>query len=155
VTEPHGKPDRTTVVSWIKVLYYFIDNWLGFLWQELPGRIRGVYTVFDRDFDDLLVDPKRYRIQHTAPLIKLLRRCLPRMEVTIALDAPPEVFLQRKTELTVEELHRQRAVLQELASGDPSFALVFAARPPEDVARDAAKAVILALGAREKRRVRA
>jgi thymidylate kinase len=74
------------------------------------------------------------------------------MDLTIILDAPPEVFHQRKPELTVKELDRQRSVLGELATGDPRCAVVSAAQPPEAVARDAVRAVILALGAREKRR---
>lgn len=152
VAEPHGKPPRTTVASWIKVLYYFLDHWLGFLVQELPGRIRGVCTVYDRDFDDLLVDLKRYRIQHAIPLIELLRRALPRMDLTIVLDVSPEVSHRRKPELTFEELGRQRAAYQSLAKRDRSFAVVSAEQPPELVARDAARAVILVLGAREKRR---
>jgi thymidylate kinase len=152
MTEPHGKPPRTRVASWIKVLYYFLDHWLGFLVQELPGRIRGACTIYDRDFDDLLVDLKRYRIQHAIPLIKFLRPALPRMDLTIVLDVSPVVSHQRKPELTVEELGRLRAAYQSLAAGDRSFAVVSAEQPPELVARDAARAVVLALGAREKRR---
>jgi energy-coupling factor transporter ATP-binding protein EcfA2 len=152
VTEPHARPPRTTVMSWLKVFYYFLDHWLGFLVQELPGRVQGVCTIFDRDFDDLLVDLKRYRIQHVAPLIRFLRPALPRMDLTIVLDVSPEVSHQRKPELTIEELARQRTAYQALAAGDSSFAIVSAEQPPELVARDAAGDVILALGAREKRR---
>jgi len=152
VIEPHAKHPRTTLASWLKVLYYFLNHWLGFLVQELPGRVRGACTIFDRDFDDLLIDLKRYRIQHVVPLIRFLRPALPRMDLTIVLDASPEVSHQRKPELTIEELGRQRAAYNALANGDSSFAIVSAEQPPELVAREAARAVVLALGAREKRR---
>ncbi|HUJ72228.1 MAG TPA: hypothetical protein VLZ30_08280, partial [Verrucomicrobiae bacterium] len=154
VTEPHSTPPRSTVASWTKVLYYFLDHWLGFLLRELPGRIRGVCTIFDRDFDDLLIDLKRYRLQHVVPLIRFLRPSLPRMDLTIVLDISPDVSHRRKPELPVDELRRQRAAYQALADGDNSFALVSAEQPPELVAREAARAVILTLGAREKRRAR-
>jgi hypothetical protein len=151
VTEPHAQQPRSIVVSWIKVCYHFIDHWMGFLLQQAPDKWRGVCTIFDRDFIDLFIDPIRYRIQHAGPFVKLLNSVLPPMDLTIVLDASPDLIHRRKPELTIQELERQRSVLKELAGNDASFTMVSAEQPPETVALHAAKAVILALGAREKR----
>src|SRR5438874_542892 len=50
---PHGRPPRSQVVSWLKTIYYFADWWLGWLFLIAPARSRGGLVVFDRDFDDL------------------------------------------------------------------------------------------------------
>jgi thymidylate kinase len=152
VTQPHAQPPRSAIMSWIKISYYFASYWLDFFKRGLRDRVKGVCTIFDRDFDDMLVDPKRYRVQHSALLVQLLRQALPKLELTVILDAPPEVLRQRKTELTLDELRRQRAALQELAASNVAFAVVSAEQPAEAVARDAVRAMILTLGAREKRR---
>ncbi len=43
-----------------------------------PAKKRDELVIFDRSFDDLLVDERRYRLQGTAWLVRILRRLLPR-----------------------------------------------------------------------------
>jgi thymidylate kinase len=154
VTEPHQLPPRSMLVSWLKVLYYFADHWLGYLLQLWPAKFQSACIIFDRHFDDLLIDPRRYRIQRSAWLVRVLRRLLPPRDRVYVLDAPPEVVRQRKTELSVEELARQRAALRQLAASDPHFVVVDATAPIEAVARTIARDVIESLAARQQRRDR-
>jgi thymidylate kinase len=154
VTEPHKLPPRGTLASWVKVLYHFADHWLGYLFQQWPAKARSTCIIFDRHFDDLLIDPRRYRIQHSAWLVRVLRRLLPPRDRVYVLDAPPEVIRQRKTELAVEELERQRAALRQLAASDPRFVVVDATAPADAVARAIVRDVIEYLAARQRRRDR-
>lgn len=154
VTQPHAIPPRSVLVSWIKVFYHFVDHLLGYFFQQLPAQIRCQCIIFDRNFDDLLIDPRRYRIQCSAGLVDWLRRRLPRPDVTVVLDAPAELIHARKPELPVAELDRQRHRLIELAATDRRYVVVSAADPGATVARNVCLVVTDRLIARESGRRR-
>lgn len=142
VTEPHAHAPRGGVASAAKVFLYFFDHWLGWLLHTRPALTRSTLVIFDRHFDDLIVDPRRYRLAGVDWLVRALRRILPRPELTLVLDAEPATVHARKPELPVTELSRQRAALLALAATDPRAVVISAERPPEEVARDAARAVV-------------
>lgn len=152
VTVPHALPPRCTLVSWVKVFYHFADHWLGYLLQQWPARVQSTCIIFDRHFDDLLIDPRRYRIQRAGWLVRVLRRLLPPRDRLYGLDAPPEVIRQRKAELSVEELDRQRAALRQLAQIEKRLLIVDCTQPIEVVANTIAREVIEFLADRQRRR---
>ncbi len=151
---PHDRPPRGRVVSWAKIIYYFADWWLGLFSRLLPERRRGALVVFDRDFNDLVIDQRRYLVQGVGALGQVLRRFVPRADATFILDADPQTVHARKPELPVAELARQRQAFRKLAAGDPRMHLVRADEPAEEVARVVSREVILLLGEREQRRSR-
>lgn len=153
VTDPHGSPPRGALSAWAKVLYYFCDHLIGYAVRVLPDKLRNRLVIFDRDFDDLLVDPRRYRLTPgTATLVRLLRKLLPKSDLVFVLDAEPEVIHRRKPELPVEELARQRQALRELAESSARYVLIDAGQPPDAVALAVARRVVEFLAAREARR---
>lgn len=152
VTDPQGRPPRGRLFSLAKLLYYFSEHWLGHLLLVRPAKTRATLLIFDRTFEDLLVDSKRYRLQAPAGLVRVLSKLLPGADLTFVLDAPPEVIHQRKPELPVAELARQRAVLCELAATMPRHELVDATPTPEIVARGVARRVLEFMAEREARR---
>lgn len=109
-------------------------------------------VVFDRDFDDLLVDQRRYPVQGAGGLTWLLRPLLPRAGATFVLDADPHAVHARKPELPVAELQRQRSAFRELAAANGRYRLVPADGTPGEVARAVGREVIALLVARERRR---
>ena len=152
VSDPHGRPPRGLLASWLKVIYYFTDWWLGFFALILPARVRSTLVIFDRSFEDLRIDPRRYRLRGADALVRVLRRLLPRADRILILDAPPELIHARKPELPVSEIESQRAALRALAAGDPRCVLLAAGEAPEKVALHAAREVLLFLAARSERR---
>jgi hypothetical protein len=152
VTEPHSLPPRMVVVSWVKVFYYFVDHWGGYLFQQLPAMIRSTCIMFDRNFDDLLIDPRRYRIQHSECLVRFLRRWLPPANLTFVLDAPSKTIHERKPELGIAELDDQRAALRDLAATSRGFLMISTADSPDRIARAVYCQIVCFLAAREKRR---
>ena len=151
---PHDRTPRGRLVSWAKILYYFADWWLGLFARLLPERRRGALVVFDRDFDDLVIDQRRYLVQGVGTLVRGLRRFVPRADATFILDADPQAVHARKPELPVGELERQRQAFRKLAAGEPRMRLVCADEPAEEVARVVSREVILRLAGREQRRSR-
>lgn len=152
VTEPHARPPRSPPASWAKILFYFVCAWLDWWVRLWPARVRSTCILCDRTFDDLLVDPRRYRVQRCGALVGLLRRWLPQPDVTFVLDAPTAVIQQRKVEVDAAETERQRAVLRELAAHDSRWQVVSTDTAPETVARTVATRVIEFLAARQRAR---
>ena len=147
---PHDRAPRGRVMSWAKIFYYFADWWLGLFSRLLPERRRGALVVFDRNFDDLVIDQRRYLVQGVGALVRVLRRFVPRADATFILDAEPHAIHARKPELPVAELERQRKAFRKLAAGDRRMHLVCADEPAEEVARVVCREVILLLGEREQ-----
>ncbi|HEX3799549.1 MAG TPA: hypothetical protein VH413_12690 [Verrucomicrobiae bacterium] len=151
VTDPHGRPPRNVLLSWLKVIYYFLDHWAGWWSIVRPAKKRGTLVIFDRTFDDLLVDEKRYRLQGTAPLVHFLRRMLPRPAATFVLSAPAKILRARKSEISLEELERQRKVFERLAKSDRHYVLVSAADAPEKVAQTVWHDVLICLAEQKEK----
>jgi thymidylate kinase len=135
VTEPHGKPPYGMARSMAKLLFYLIDFWAANLFKLRRLKVESTLIIFDRDFDDILVDSKRYRLSPSSiNCARLIRKILPKSEISFVLDVEPERCHARKPELTVPELERQRAALRSLARSDGRYLLVEANNPAEHVA---------------------
>ena len=145
---PHDRPPRSRVVSWAKVLYYFGDTWLGWLLVVRPSLVRNACVTFDRDFDDLIIDQRRYLIQGSGLLARVLRRLAPQANATVVLDADADVVRARKPELSPSEIEEQRAAYRRLSASNPRYRLIAADQSPEAVAGDASRAIIDVLGRR-------
>jgi len=152
IREPHARPPRNVLSSWLKVGYYFADHWAGWFLVVLPAKVRSTLVIFDRSFDDLLVDQKRYRLKGSSVLVRVLRRLLPGPDCTFILSAPAQVLHQRKPELPLEELERQQRSLQQLAQEQPRYILVSAEQSPDSVANSVCREVLACLAAREEKR---
>jgi lipopolysaccharide/colanic/teichoic acid biosynthesis glycosyltransferase len=146
--DPHGREPRSRVISWVKVVYYFGDTWLGWFLVVLPGLARNNCVTFDRDFEDLLVDERRYLVRGSATLARILRACLPRAEATFILEADPQVIHARKPELSVPELEAQRGAYRRLAASGRRYHLVSAEQPPNAVANEVSGEILAILNGR-------
>jgi hypothetical protein len=104
---PHGRPPRGRAASRLLLGYYWLDYLLGGLLWVLPLKARAGLLVNERGWWDVVVDPRRYRLQGTSRLVRLLGRLLPQPDLALALEAPPEVLLSRKAEIDAGELARQ------------------------------------------------
>jgi thymidylate kinase len=143
VTEPHGKPAYGMARSVAKLLYYFLDHWAEYLLKVVSLKVRSTMIIFDRDFDDILIDSRRYRLSSSSiPLARFLRKLLPKSEVTFILDIDPVNCHARKPELPVSELERQRMELRALAASDSRYHLVDADRPAKEVAASVCERVV-------------
>jgi thymidylate kinase len=152
VTDPHGRPPRDVVSSALKTGYYFLDNWVGWLRVVRPAKKRGSLVIFDRNFDDMLVDQRRYRLKGVAGLVRVLRSFLPDPDLTFVLTAPAELLHQRKPELPLEELARQQEALRKLASRGKDYVLVSADQSPGQVANTVWREVVKLLATHEEQR---
>jgi len=148
VSDPHAMPPRNPAVACVKVFYYFFDYWLGWILQILPARLRSTLVIFDRNFDDMLVDQRRYRLGKSTALVRLLRLFLPHEDLVFVLDASPEIIHLRKPELSIIEIERQRSALRELAQSDVRYVLVPAGESPEKITSAVCRKIVEKLATR-------
>jgi thymidylate kinase len=114
MTDPHDQPPANIVRSILKLFYYvFIYHW-GYWTQVKPMLAINGLVIFDRYFQDIQVDPRRYRYNGPVWLVKLFARLLPQPDLVILLDAPEDIIYSRKREVALEELKQQRKKYQQL-----------------------------------------
>jgi thymidylate kinase len=150
VTDPHGKPPRAMAMSLLKVFAWLIEAWVD---QFAHGHKNATLRLWDRYYHDLLVDPKRYRYGGPMGLARLVGCLIPKPDLWILLDAPPEVLQARKREVRFEETARQRQAYLELVKGMKNAVVVDASQPLDDVVADASAAILDFLAERARKRL--
>jgi thymidylate kinase len=148
VTNPHGRPQHSQWGSIARLIAYLLDYWLGYWLAVWPLLVRSGLVVFDRYWDDLLADPRRYRFGGPPWLVRALGRMVPRPKLVLVLDAPEEVILSRKQEVEPEEVGRQRQIYLKLASESSQARIINTSQPVPETVESAARAVIHHLACR-------
>lgn len=134
VTNPHGRPPRCFLISVLKLVYWVAGYWYGYLLAIRPGLLNATLILFDRYYDDVLVDPRRYRLPVSVLwFAKFLRRLVPSPDLYILLDVPCEALQQRKREVSCEESYRQRMAYLQMFRSRPNAFIVDAAGPLDEV----------------------
>lgn len=151
---PHAKMERGVVMSLVKLGVWWLDYTLGYWVDVFPKMVRATLVTFDRYFDDLLVDPKRYRFKGPEWLVHLTHRMLPRPDLVVLLDAPPEVICSRKEELPYDEVVRLRAKYRVAVSSLPNGHIVDASGSIDQVVFAVEDLVLQHMNQRTARRIR-
>ena len=153
VDDPHGQPPRNPLASAAKLLYYVLDYVVGYALSVFPSRAKATMVIFDRYYHDLLVDPIRYRYSGPAWLIRGFARIIPAPDLSVFLDAPPDVLQRRKQEVSFSECERQRHAYLNLASRIAHSRVVDASRPLSEVVAAAEDAILLEMEERVRGRL--
>jgi hypothetical protein len=96
----------------------------------------------------MLVDQRRYRLDVPARLIRLLGAVLLQPDLAVVLESPREVLQGRTAEIAGDELERQVSSWRTSLPSGVRRVHLDAARPVEEVAREAREAVLRVLEAR-------
>ena len=118
VTDPYGQQPYPAALGALKVLYYWFDYVLGWMLRVRPLVRSGGAVVIERGWQDLAVDPRRYRLAGVEGLVTLLGRLLPRATRTFRLTGPAELLLSRTGDnLTLADLQGQLDAQARVLSG--------------------------------------
>jgi thymidylate kinase len=131
-TEPHRDPPYPRWLTAVKIVYLFVEHLLG-LARQRPFLRRGGWVILERGWWDLVVDPRRYRLDPRVRLAERLGPLLPAPAATVILLAPAEVIAGRKSELAPEELQRQLDLWRDVAARIPRSLIVDATPSTETV----------------------
>lgn len=130
VSDPHHSMPYSKIKSFGKLMF--------FIWQYNKGWLRNItklkrkssLVIFDRYFDDMLVDYKRYRYGGNISIAKFFRHFIPRPTLYFILTADSKVIYKRKQEVSLIELKRQIKGYRELVD-DKRYIGINVDRHPE------------------------
>lgn len=151
VRDPHGQVPRSSAASVVKLLVLMADYVIGYGLKVWPLKVRSSLIVFDRYLQDMQADPRRYRWSGPDWLLRTAGRLAPSPDVWVVLDAPAEVLVARKGEVSVEAAQMQRLGYERLVSELDDVICVRTDRSLEDAVFD----VLNQIMARLQRRVSA
>lgn len=150
---PHSRPRHGKVESVLRLLAVLVDYWVGEMLLIKPLLAKSSLLVYDRNFHDILVDTKRYRYGGPRWLLHLVKRMVPHNEVVfLTLEADPEIILQRKQEVSPEEVRRQCAEYRTLAQELPDSHVIRTDRDFEQSLAEGSRILVRYLNRRFKKR---
>lgn len=131
VSSPHQYPLYSSSKSYIKLLYFIYQYNVGWLKNILPLKIRSSLVIFDRYYDDLLVDYKRYRYGGNKIIANIIKIVIPKPDIYFVLVTDAKVIYDRKQEVELDELKRQIKGYRELADNKRYFIIDVNSTPEE------------------------
>ena len=150
---PHDQEFRGLLSSFMKLFLWWADFTVGYAIEVFPRLACSTFVLFDRYYYDLLIDPKRYRYGGPRWLAWLIGKCIPRPDVVIFLDAPAEVLMARKQEISLAELTSQRIAYRKLLRKMENGHVVDASRPLAEVRTEVARIILNFMEARTLHRL--
>ena len=117
VQNPHKKSFYWGALSYLKLFHFMLEYILGWCLKVIPLKIKSSLIIFDRYYDDLLVDPKRYRYGGSVSFASMMRFFIPKPELYFVLIANKNVIHKRKQEVEIHELERQLKSYNSLIDG--------------------------------------
>lgn len=109
VVAPHAKAPRGYLMSVARLLLWYAQFWVSYLFIVRPRLERSCFVAFDRYFHDVLVDRRRYRYAGPEWLPRFLLKLLPSRNVLLLLlDADENAIHARKQEVPIAELRALR-----------------------------------------------
>lgn len=143
--DPRGTAPRNPAASLLYLGYHWLTFWTGYFRYIRPALRRGMLVVADRYTYDILLDPRRFRLNLPDWVLRVFVKTLPHPDAVLALVADPATIRKRKPELSVEEI---KVYQKRLERGIiPNLVLVQAEDTPDQVAKRAFEEV---LGCREE-----
>lgn len=140
--DPHAKPPYPLPVSIAKVFYLLLIYHIGYWINIKDVRAQESLLLFDRYYYDLIVDPRRFRYEGPLWITQMIGKIMPKPDLVIFLDAPSEVLLSRKQELSKEEIERQRQAYKEVVQSLPNGHILNATQSLGAVVKDAEHIIV-------------
>jgi thymidylate kinase len=152
-SEAVKRKPRGRVGTIAKLMMFAADYWLGYWLRIRPSLIRRTLIAADSYFDDVLVDPRRYRMSRPRAFARLLAPWIPQPALWLVFDVPAEVLRARHVDEAVEDLDRQRGEYRRVLRGRRNVVVLDASQSTQDVVADAERAIVAQLARRTARRL--
>lgn len=137
VEDPHQFPVYSKLKSFIKILLFVFQYNFGWFKNIKKINHKDNLIIFDRYYDDLLVDYKRYRYGGSMKIANFFLKFIPRPNIYFVLTAPHEVIFERKKEVEPDELIRQIDSYKKLVEQNKKmFYNINVNRAPNEIAKE-------------------
>ena len=141
ITDPHKFEPYSPIKSYLKLFYFIYQYNKGWFTNISKLKIKSSLIIFDRYFDDLIIDNKRYRYGGNKNIAKIARLFIPKPDIYFILTADAEVIYERKQEVPFEELQRQ--VLEYRSLGDnKQYLNIDVNRTPDEIVKEITKIIM-------------
>jgi len=155
--EPGNQPRKTerpfgalhSLLSAARLARNIIRAQLAWWLRLRPLCNRGHLVIADRYFYNYHLDPLSVKYFGPRWLLALAGHFFPKPDVVITLNAPPEILLSRKQELSKQQIYEQAATLEKLDFGDARVIRADATESPEVVANKVMDELVRILSQRE------
>lgn len=117
VSDPHRYKVYSNAKSYLKLCFFVFQYNFGWFKNIVPLKIKSSLIIFDRYYDDILVDNRRYRYGGSKKIAKVIRGLIPRPNIYFVLTGNPDVIYKRKQEVTFNELKCQLKGYENLVDG--------------------------------------
>jgi thymidylate kinase len=131
-TSPHEGRQYGPALIVTKIALMLFEFYMGL--PKLRREVR--LALFDRYIHDLLVDPRRYRMDHLRWWMQTMLKAAPPPDLLFIISAPADVIQARKQEVSPEETARQVVAYEALADQLPNTVIIHNTTSP-DAAADA------------------
>ena len=105
---PHAVKKQGKLVSFVRFMYYNLDFVFGHFFKIQPLKKKNHLVIFDRYYYDYFGDMIRYKYDISPKLVRACCCAIPKPDIVFVLDADEHVIYERKKEVPVEEIARQR-----------------------------------------------
>jgi serine acetyltransferase/thymidylate kinase len=150
---PDSRIPRGSFGIMAKLMMFVADYWLGYWLRIRPKLVDSTLVVSNRYYDDVLVDPRRYRIDRPRALARVLLPWIPRPELWLVFDVPSEVLQTRTREVAAEEAARLRREYRRVLRRQEDVVVLDASQPLDEVSAEAERAIVAQLARRTARRL--
>lgn len=149
---PHDVKLQSRLKSFVRFMYYNVDFILGTYFRINPLKRKNHLIVFDRYYYDYFADTIRYKYNLSQNLIRFFSRFIPKPDIVFILDADTEVIWNRKREVPMEEVARQRTAYASILDMNLNGVLVDVDRDVDTIVEEVASRILRCSGAaaREK-----
>lgn len=141
-TVPHRAKPVGKLSSFIRMTYYWLDYVIGMPIIMRKSAQFDHITIFDRYIYDFLVDPRRARINLPYWVRKMFAKMVKQPKIVFVLETDAETILNRKQELTKDEIERQLSEFRKLENLGINVHYLDASKKPDEMAMDAIKIVL-------------
>lgn len=133
VENPHQFLPYGAFKSYLKLMVFIFQYNLGWFRNIRPLLNKPSLVIFDRYYDDLLVDFKRYRYGGSLSAAKWVSNFIPKATFYFVLTADSEIIHKRKQEVSLSELSSQITGYRSLVDNDRYIHIDVSRRPEEIV----------------------
>lgn len=141
--DPHGKRPNGILKSFIRFFIYNIDFSLGYLLLVWPAKIKRKLVIFDRYYYDYYADIYRYHYSFSKRVPRLFSFMIPSPDLVFVLDAPAEVLFNRKKELEIDEIERQRKSFLDFSKKRKNTFVINVDRSIDDIVKEITSYILI------------
>lgn len=117
-SNPHGKKHKAgRFVSMVKFAYYFLDFLIGNI-KITTAKIKSSLVLIERYYYDYTIDKVRYNLNLSDGFIKFFGKFVKKPDVVFILTGDAQELLERKHEITLEEIKEQKKRLERAFEGE-------------------------------------